>query len=157
MGAIKTAGMGELKIGGNGDTLAAYGIGSCLVVICRDKSRPVAGILHAMLPEKPAKKAEAAKYVDSGIDALVKEMIGLGTGIGALEAKIFGGARMFDTKQEGETIGERNIRKAREVLQKMGIRITGDDTGSTYGRNIEYSVDENRAVVRSFMSGTKII
>lgn len=157
MGAIITAGMGELKMGKSGDTLAAYGIGSCVVVICYDREKSLAGILHGMLPEKPPKKPDSNRYVDSGIESLVKALLDAGSGIHAMEAKIFGGARMFDVKQETEAIGDRNTRAARELLQKKGIIITGEDTGSTYGRNIEFSVDKKKAIVRSFMSGTKTI
>jgi chemotaxis protein CheD len=157
MADLITVGMGELKTGKQGETLAAYGIGSCVVVVCYDSEKPVAAMLHGMLPEKPGKKAESNRYLDSGIENLVKIMIESGSGIKTMEAKIFGGARMFDVKQEGDTIGDRNARKARELLDKKGIKITGQDTGSTYGRNIEYSVNDRKAVVRSFMSGTKFV
>jgi chemotaxis protein CheD len=152
-----TVGMGELKTGRQGDTLAAYGIGSCVVIICYDREKPVAAMLHGMLPEKPGKKADSNRYLDSGIENLVKAMLDAGSGINTMEAKFFGGARMFDVKQEGDSIGDRNARKAREVLEKKGIKITGQDTGNTYGRNIEYSVNDRRAIVRSFMSGTKTV
>jgi len=152
-----TVGMGELKTGGQGDTLAAYGIGSCVVIVCYDRIKPVAAMLHGMLPEKPAKKADSNRYIDCGIENLVKAMLDAGSGINTMEAKFFGGARMFDVKQEGESIGDRNAKKAREALEKKGIKITGQDTGSTYGRNIEYSVKDRQAVIRSFMSGTKTL
>jgi chemotaxis protein CheD len=152
-----TVGMGELKTGGQGDTLAAYGIGSCVVVVCYDRDKPLAGMLHGMLPEKTGKKPDSNRYLDSGIENLVKALLEAGSGISAMEAKIFGGARMFDVKQEGESIGDRNARKAKEILEKKGIKITGQDTGSTYGRNIEYSVNDRKAIVRSFMSGTKTL
>ena len=152
-----TVGMGELKAGGQGDTLAAYGIGSCIVIVCYDRVKPVAAMLHGMLPEKPGKSAASNRYLDSGIENLVKAMLDAGSGINTMEAKLFGGARMFDVKQEGDTIGDRNAKKAREILGKKGIKITGQDTGSTYGRNIEYSISDRRATVRSFMSGTKTV
>jgi chemotaxis protein CheD len=157
MADLIPVGMGEMKIGMQGDTLAAYGIGSCVVVVCYDKNRPVAGMLHGILPEKPKKKGDVNKYMDSGIENLVKALIELGTSIHDVEAKIFGGARMFETSATGETIGERNIRKAKELLAQKGIPLTGEDTGSTYGRNIEFITAEKKATVRSFMSGTKII
>lgn len=149
--------MGELKMGKKGDTLAAYGIGSCVVVVCYDREKPLAAMLHGMLPEKPGKKPELTRYIDTGIESMVKAMLESGSGINNMEAKFFGGARMFDVKQESESIGDRNVKKAREILEKKGIKISGQDTGNTYGRNIEYSVDEKRATVRSFMSGTKIV
>jgi chemotaxis protein CheD len=152
-----TVGMGEIKTGKQGETLAAYGIGSCAVVVCYDSGKSIAAMLHGMLPEKPGKKADSNRYIDSGIENLIKAMLEKGSGINTMEAKIFGGARMFDVKQEGEAIGDRNVKKAKELLEKKGIKITGQDTGNTYGRNIEFSVSESKATVRSFMSGTKIV
>jgi chemotaxis protein CheD len=157
MAALITVGMGGLKTGGQGDTLAAYGIGSCVVIVCYDRARPVAAMLHGMLPEKPGKKEDSNRYLDSGIENMVKAMLDAGSGINTMEAKIFGGARMFDVKQEGDSIGDRNVKKAKEILEKKGIKITGQDTGNAYGRNIEYSVNDRQAIVRSFMSGTKTI
>jgi chemotaxis protein CheD len=110
-----------------------------------------------MLPEKPGKKADSNRYLDSGIENLIKAMLEAGSGISSMDAKIFGGARMFDVKQEGDTIGDRNAKKAKAILEKKGIKITGQDTGNTYGRNIEYSINDRRAIVRSFMCGTKTV
>ena len=63
--------MGELKFVKGEGTLVAYGIGSCVVVVCYDKEKPVAGMLHAILPEKH-KKGKENKYVDTGINNLIK-------------------------------------------------------------------------------------
>ena len=103
MGEILSVGMGEIKTGGDGDTLAAYGIGSCVVVVCYDREKPVAGMLHGILPEKPGKKKEPGRYIDTGINLLVKALLDRGAGINGLEAKIFGGASMFDVKAEGNS------------------------------------------------------
>jgi chemotaxis protein CheD len=157
MGDLISVGMGELKTGKESDVLAAYGIGSCVVVVCYDRDRHMAAMLHGILPEKPKKKQDLNKYLDTGIENLVKTMIDAGASINGLEAKLFGGARMFDVATAGSAIGERNVQKAKEVLAQKGIRITGEDTGATYGRNIEYFVNDRKAVVRSFMSGTKTI
>ena len=84
-------------------------------------------------------------------------MIKEGVNIKDMDAKIFGGAKMFDVKNESEAIGERNIKKAKECLASKGILITGEDTGSNYGRTIEFSVSTKKAVVKSFSAGTKTI
>ena len=111
-------------------------------------------MLHAILPEKPKRSSEKNKYIDAGIDNLIKTLIKYGVNAGSIEAKIFGGAKMFDTKTEGEAIGERNIITAREVLEKKGIEIAGEDTGSDHGRTIEFNVKSKIARVRSFQKGT---
>jgi chemotaxis protein CheD len=151
--------MGDLKTGKNSEVLAAYGVGSCIIVVCYDRFRPVAAMLHGILPEKPGAKKEANenKYLDAGIENLVKVMLKEGVNITDMHAKIFGGAKMFDVKSESEAIGERNIKKAKECLSSKGITIAGEDTGSNYGRTIEFSVLTKQAVVKSFSAGTKTI
>lgn len=148
--------MGELKIARGYFKLIAYGIGSCIVVVCYDKYAPVAGMLHAVLPERK-KGTGGNKFVDSGIENLIKELINLDVSINNMEAKIFGGATMFDIKSNQESIGERNIKKAKEILFKKGIKIAGEDTGSNYGRTIEFDVASKKAFIKSFAKGEKII
>ncbi len=148
--------IGELKVMKGYFKLIAYGIGSCAVIVCYDKYVPVAGMLHAMLPEKK-KGVNSNKFVDSGVENLIRELINLDVSINNIEAKIFGGATMFDTRLNAESIGERNIKKARETLFKKGIKIVGEDTGGDYGRTIEFDVFNKKAVVKSFAKGEKIV
>ncbi len=148
--------MGQMKSGRGNDILVAYGVGSCVIAVCYDSTRPLAVMLHAVLPEKPEKRAEISKYVDTGIEASIKSLLDEKTNIKDIKAKVFGGARMFDIKTEGNTIGGRNAEKAREVLELKGIRIEAEDTGRDYGRTIEYFVADNRAEVKSFKKGTVI-
>jgi len=151
--------MGELKTGKNSDLLAALGVGSCIIVVCYDRLRPVAAMLHGILPERPHNRKEGIenKYLDAGIENMVKAMIKEGVNLKDMQAKIFGGAKMFDVKNETETIGERNIKKAKECLASKGIVLIGEDTGGNYGRTIEFSVMTKKAVVKSFSAGTKTI
>jgi chemotaxis protein CheD len=149
--------MGQLKIGKYSDVLTAYGIGSCVVVICYDRINPVAGMLHGILPEKPAKKSGEDRYINSGIENLIKTLLDMGVSIKNIDAKIIGGASMFDVKSSGDTIGERNVKTAKEMLAKKQINIIGEDTGSNYGRNVEFFVETKKAVVKSFSRGTKYI
>lgn len=148
--------MGQLKIGKYDDVLIAYGIGSCVVVICYDRINPVAGMLHGILPEKPAKMVDENRYINSGVENLIKTLLEMGVSIKNIDAKIFGGATMFDIKTETESIGKRNIRKAKEILLKKGLKITGEDTGGNYGRTIEFDVGKKKAIVKSFAAGVKI-
>ncbi|MCE5300731.1 MAG: chemotaxis protein CheD [Spirochaetia bacterium] len=155
--------MGELKTGGPYDILAAYGVGSCIIVVCYDRVRPVAAMLHGILPEKPLsgsalKHVNDNKYLNSGIENMVKLMIKHGVSLPDMEAKIFGGANMFENGgQAMGSIGERNIRMARETLKRKGVSVAGEDVGLNYGRSIEFTVDLKQASVKSFSAGTKII
>ncbi len=148
--------IGELKVAKGYFKFSAYGIGSCVVVVCYDKYAPIAGMLHAILPQKK-KGVSENRFVDAGIENLIKELINLDVSINNIEAKIFGGATMFDIKSGSESIGEKNIKMAKEILSKKGIKISGEDTGSNYGRTIEFDVVTKKAIVKSYAKGEKII
>jgi chemotaxis protein CheD len=149
--------MGELKIGRGSEVLAAYGVGSCVIVACFDRGSRLAAMLHGILPEKPEGRRQynENKYLNTGIDNMVKALLKEGVSLKDMEAKIFGGAKMFDVSNGAETIGERNIRMAKESLSAKGIPVIAEDTGSNYGRSIEFYVTDKRAVVKSFAAGTK--
>lgn len=151
------AGIGEIKAGGEGDFLTAYGIGSCVAIVLYDVKKPVACMIHAVLPEKPAKSEEKGKYVDSGIEEGLRLLIEKGSSITSVEAKVFGGANMFDMKNDAITIGERNFGKAKAELEAKGIKLAGHDTGGDYGRTIEFSVSDRKANVKSFSHGSKVV
>jgi len=140
------------------EKLIAFGIGSCVVVVCYDPEKDIAGMLHGILPANlPGRKSEILKYMNTGIDALVKRLIEEGLNVKTLKAKIFGGAKMFEIGATSDSIGERNIRAAKEVLAAKNIEIEAEDTGSNYGRTIEFVVREKKAYVRSYGRETKIL
>ncbi len=151
------AGMGEIVKGKETDILVAYGIGSCVVVVCYDEKKPAAVMLHALLPEKVSKNEHRAKYANTGVEDAIKEIISMGSNIKDIRAKIFGGAKMFEIGSNMESIGERNVKAAKEVLERKGILVTGEDTGKNYGRTIEFKVMTRSAVVKSFGKETIII
>ena len=150
--------MGEIEYGGEGDVLCAYGIGSCVVVVLYDRESYRAGMLHAILPEKPDRKPKSARYVDSGVEEIFVKLAEMGASIRNIEAKLYGGATMFETQQaESGGIGQRNIKTAREILERKGITVAGEDTGGSHGRTIEFFVSERKANVKSFKHGTKVV
>ncbi len=151
------AGIGEIKFGEAGDFITAYGIGSCVAIVLYDIKKPLACMIHAVLPEKPVKSAENGKYVDSGLEEGLKLMIEKGASINDIEAKLYGGANMFDMKNDAITIGERNAAKAKAELVSKGIKLAASDTGGDYGRTIEFGVSDRRANVKSFSHGNKIV
>ncbi|MFW6210693.1 MAG: chemotaxis protein CheD, partial [bacterium] len=114
--------MSRLEIGRGKDKMTAFGIGSCVVVVCYDPGKEIAGMFHGILPEKPAgKPGEPLKYMDTGIEFLVKCLISEELSINKLKAKIFGGAKMFEVGTSSDSIGERNIKAAKEALAAKNI------------------------------------
>jgi chemotaxis protein CheD len=117
--------------------LSAHGIGSCLVVSIYDNEKKIGGVVHALLPNQDEKVVKSAKYVDTAIEFLWKEMKRRGGR--KFEAKLAGGATMF-----GSDTGKRNLDSAIEKLNELGIRVVAKDVGGERGRNCFFEVDSGK-------------
>jgi len=86
-------------------------------------------------------------------------MKGRGADVSRIQAKIVGGARMFNVSENsmmGE-IGNNNVSKVKEVLGELAIGIISEDTGGNYGRTIDFYLDSGMVKIRSMGREEKII
>ena len=154
-------GMADLKVACHPSVLTTLGLGSCVGIALYDRKKKIVGLAHVMLPSSKITSSitNRAKFADTGISDLVKEMISLGTDQRNLVAKIAGGAQMFAFTSASETmkIGFRNSEATRLILAEMNIPIISDDTGGNFGRTIEISSEDGRLMVRSIGFGIKYI
>lgn len=144
--------VGELVVLQGNFRVKSIGIGSCVVVVIFDKKRKMGGITHSMLPEgnkEPKKVVEKVgtinkyygKYVDESIDMMVEELLAMGVNKKDLRAKLVGGSAMFKSYiQNNTSVGERNIKMAKDKLEKYGITLVSEDTGGSIGRTIDFNL-----------------
>ncbi|MBD5550731.1 MAG: chemotaxis protein CheD [Lachnospiraceae bacterium] len=153
MGTIIKVGMADLNICKSPDGITTLGLGSCVGVAIRDPITKVGGLLHAMLPDSTVISHNECveKFVDSGIDELVKRMVRAGANRGRLEAKLAGGAQMFAFQRNSELVkvGERNAEAARKKLKAMRIKLLAEDTGLNYGRTVIYYPETGIYVIKA--------
>jgi len=153
MSNIIKVGMADLKVCKSPDGLTTLGLGSCVGVVIRDPITKVGGMLHAMLPDSTVIKNNTCveKFVDSGIDELVKRMIRAGANRGRLEAKLAGGAQMFSFQRNSDLVkvGDRNAEAARKKLKAMHIKLLAEDTGLNYGRTVIYYPETGIYVIKA--------
>ncbi len=144
-------GLGEIIISRNPeDILTAFGLGSCLGIGMYDPQAGVAGLLHAVLPECANGDPFSARYVDSGIAALWKQMAQVGAEKQRLIVRMAGGANMlFAPGTSKFDIGTRNIAAALTVLANLNLRITAKDVGGTTGRTVRLYVADGHMTVRT--------
>jgi chemotaxis protein CheD len=121
-------------------TLVAYGLGACVSVVLYDESAGVGGVAHPMLPRQPTSGGPPGKYVDTAIEALLREMVGNGAGFGDVEATVVGGATIFELKDIAAGAGERNVTAARETLDALEIPVAAEAVGGEVGRTVELDV-----------------
>ncbi|MDB4978439.1 MAG: chemoreceptor glutamine deamidase CheD [Candidatus Peribacteria bacterium] len=146
--------MGELKIASAPEVLETVGVGSCVVVIIYDPVTRTGGMVHAILPSKPATASDDGgfRYVDTSITALIHDLIGTGARRDRLVAKIAGGAHMFSLFGDAEHgIGAQNIAKARELLHEQGITLTAEETGGSVGRSVRFDLASGICSIETHM------
>ena len=154
---IVMVGIGDCAIVRSPVKIKTSGLGSCLGITLYDRQEKIGGLLHTMLPNiKEARiKDNPAKFTDAGIEYLVDEIIKKGGSRKKLEAKIVGGASMFENSHMN--IGERNIKSARETLTKLGVAIIAEDTGKNYGRTIIFDTFTGDLLIKTVLRGDKVI
>jgi len=140
--------------------LVSLGLGSCVGIALYDPQVQIGGLVHIMLPSVnlARSKDNKAKFADTGIAHLVKEMQKEGALKQRMVAKIAGGASMFSFTSDCQmNIGERNVEMTKKVLAELGVKIIAEDTGMDYGRTIELDTETGMLQVRSMRKGNKEI
>ncbi|MFZ5808887.1 MAG: chemotaxis protein CheD [Chloroflexota bacterium] len=146
-------GLGEIKLSRNpDDVLVAYGLGSCVGIGMYDPQVRVAALLHAVLPDSPNGAVERSpKYVSSGIEMMLEEMMKHGAQPSRLIIRMAGGANMLAAPGFAQTfnIGTRNVEAAYETLKKFRLKIASQEVGGTSGRTVRFYVRDGRMTIRT--------
>ena len=144
-----TVGVGDLKITQAPNVLKTL-LGSCIGIVLHDPVNKIGGLLHIMLPKKNGKDLKITKYADPGLPYFISYLVtNTGALRGALYAKIFGGAKMFETNGM-LNIGESNELEVRRILKEAGIKIVASKTGGTKGYNIAFDTHTGDVTCRIF-------
>ncbi len=161
MGVVIKVGMADLKTAKAPDSLTTLGLGSCIGIALWDSTTKIGGLAHIMLPDSTRirNNSNIAKFADTGIVELVRQMEALGVPRRRLVAKIAGGAKMFEvsgTTSVGN-IGEKNAIASKKVLQELGIPILAEDTGLNYGRTVELNCSNGDYIIKAVGKSVKTI
>lgn len=161
MGVVIKVGMADLKTGKDPDILTTLGLGSCIGIALWDPTTKIGGLAHVMLPDstKIRNNSNIAKFADTGITELVRQMETLGAPRKRLVAKIAGGARMFEVSGSTSVgnIGEKNALASKAKLKELGIPILAEDTGLNYGRTVELNCANGDYVIKAVGKPVKTI
>lgn len=152
MATIKV-GMADLKICKAPDMVTTLGLGSCIGIAMYDPVLKIGGLAHIMLPDSTQMRnhSNIAKFADTGIEELLRQLIRAGANKRRLAAKIAGGAKMFeDSGGSLGNIGQRNIDSVRLNLKKEGIRLLKEDVGGSVARTLLFDPATGLGCVRSY-------
>ena len=145
-------GISEVAISDSGrDELVTHSLGSCLGVSMYDHALKIGGLLHCMLPlsstDRRRAESNPALFVDTGVAALLGQLLRRGCARNNLVTKVAGGACMPD-HQDLFRIGERNYIVLRRILWKSGLLIAAEDVGGAMTRSVRLEMSSGRLLVR---------
>lgn len=113
-------------------------LGSCVSVCLYDPALKLGGMNHFMLPDMGRRDHDDADMLLSGnyaMEALLNAMMMKGARKQRMQAKAFGGGTII-ANLAGTGIGERNVKFAREWLQRESITLTASDFLGPWSRKI---------------------
>ncbi|KIH77791.1 chemotaxis protein CheD [Geoalkalibacter ferrihydriticus] len=160
MSERQRVGISEMYVARAPATLVTYGLGSCLSITLYDPLTCCGGMAHTLLPTPRPGRSETrpGKFVATAVHSLVSELLALGAGRDRLQAKLVGGANMFENlvTPGGDLIGERNAQTARALLAALGIPLVAEDVGGNFGRTAELVLATGEVRVKSVRGENKL-
>ncbi|OMP68626.1 chemotaxis protein CheD [Domibacillus epiphyticus] len=155
---VVKVGIADMNVVQPPGTIRTSGLGSCVGVVLYDETARIAGLVHVMLPDSSLAKSEMkndAKFADTGVPSLIKELTLIGAKASRLKAKIAGGAQMFQFKSGTDLmkIGPRNVNAVKQQLQIARIPLMAEDVGGNSGRTIEFDPSTSILHIRTVNKG----
>ena len=161
MGDLIKVGMADLQLCPKDKGITTLGLGSCVGVAIVDKATRQGGLAHVMLPDSTAirNNSNVAKFADTGVAELVRQMEAAGAKRSRMVAKIAGGAQMFAFQNNSALVkvGERNVQAVKAKLKELGIPILAEDTGLNFGRTVEFFPATGDYVIKAVGKPVKTI
>jgi chemotaxis protein CheD len=124
-------------------------LGSCIAVCLWDVRLRAGGVNHFMLPFHTGSAAASARFGNVAMEQLLGGLRTLGARLPLLQARVFGGACMFEQMKTTSHLGQKNAELALDFLSRNGIEIVQVETGGNRGRKLIYRTDEGSACLIS--------
>jgi len=142
-----------------GDEMLVTVLGSCVAACIRDARSGIGGMNHFLLPEQRNSEnkknfaesydSSVTRYGDLAMEMLINDIIRRGGDRKYFEAKVFGGAQMFESSMQ---IGQRNIEFVREYLDFESIPINSEDVAGKQGRKVYYIPETGEIFLKRIVS-----
>ena len=115
-------------------------LGSCVAACLRDPHIGVGGMNHFLLPG--AVGDDGLRYGVQAMELLVNGLLRRGARRERMEAKLFGGARLFDGLTD---VGDQNAAFAERFLRDEGVAFTGGSLRGARARRVQFWPVSGRA------------
>lgn len=144
-------GQGDHCVSSDPDVVLTTVLGSCVALCLRDPADGVGGMNHFLLPEGAGSGTDASRrYGAYLMEVLINDVLKAGGRRDRLEAKLFGGGRMFDSLSD---VGAANADFAEKFLADEGIPVVSRSLRGAGGRRIHYWPVSGRARQRVVTDG----
>jgi len=159
----KCVGIAGLHVANNeGDEIVTYALGSCLGITMHDPVARIGGLVHVMLPDSTIDPAKAEKhpgmFVDTGVPALLQEMLEKGASRARLRIAVAGGAAQRLTGRDHFQIGERNVKAFESLLAAQGLRVVASDVGgSNLARTMTLAIGSGSIEIKSDGTSKRLV
>lgn len=140
-------GQGEHHVSADPGVMLTTVLGSCVALCLRDPVAGVGGMNHFLLPEGAGSGTDAGRrYGAYAMEVLINDCLKAGARRERLEAKLFGGGRMFDALRD---VGGANADFAERFLRDEGVPLVGGSLRGAGGRRLQYWPVSGRALQRA--------
>jgi chemotaxis protein CheD len=125
-------------------------LGSCISVCLRDPFVNVGGMNHFMLAapsnaEGHDNWAESGRYGSFAMEMLINEILNRGGQKKRLEAKVFGGGKIYDGTID---IGAKNAAWALDYLEQEGVPLMKANVGDVCPRKVYFFTDSGKVLLK---------
>jgi len=150
---------GQWYFGATGATVKTL-LGSCIAVTLWHPRRLMGGMCHFLLPTRPRLPDGSldGRFGDEAVELLAREIKKTGTKTQDYEVHLYGGAdTMPDEVKVKFNIGERNVEKAWEIIDKYGFQLQCVDVGGNEPRNVTIDLSNGQVGLKrgNAISGKK--
>jgi chemotaxis protein CheD len=130
---------GESHVSADPQVVMTTVLGSCIAACLRDPTTGIGGMNHFLLPDTGGRanndNGDAVRYGAYAMELLINGLLKKGARRDRLEAKIFGGGKLFDGLSD---VGASNAEFAERFLRDEGIPIVSSSTGGLSARRVEF-------------------
>ncbi len=125
-------------------------LGSCISVCLRDPLVSIGGMNHFMLAA-PSSEGGQDSWADSGrygsfaMEMLINEILKRGGKKNRLEAKVFGGGKIYDGAMD---IGAKNAAWALDYLEREGVPLLKANVGDVCPRKVYFFTDSGKVLLK---------
>lgn len=124
-------------------------LGSCVAVTLWHPGFQIGGMCHYLLPIQKQQDAPAnARYGRDAIELMIDTIRQNGGNLNEYQAKVFGGANMFDASVDELAVGRRNVVLAQKTLAHYCLETIASDVGGDCYRQLIFNIEDGAVWVR---------